>query len=124
MADNYPALTPSFRQYNIGAYPVTTEKNYGMVPVRFLHGSLRSLISLDLVYENLTQIEVGSIRDHYRDAKAGLFSFQLPSDVWAGHSLASNITSTTTRWKYSSQPEEIQKTGGYVDITVSLLSVI
>jgi hypothetical protein len=123
MADNYPELTPNFRQYNIGSYPVTTDKNYGMVPVRFLHGSIRSAITLDLIYENLTQIEIDLIRDHYRDAKGSFFFFQLPSAIWAGHSLSSNIALLDTLWKYSSQPEESQKTGGYVDVTVSLISV-
>lgn len=119
----FPARTPVGRRYSFGQYPITTESVFGQPSVRFLHGLDARALSLELSYENLTQTEVASIRNHYRSMRGGYRSFQLPAAVWAGHSSTSNIVPTTGRWKYAAQPEEVQKRGGYVDVTVSLVSV-
>jgi hypothetical protein len=120
---DFPSLAPVARRYGLGVYPVTIETGWGGGNVRFLHGTTRHGISMELSYENLTQAETKLIRDHYRLQDGGHQSFLLPSTVWAGQSDVTNIAPTGTRWKYASVPEETHKSGGYVDITVSLLSV-
>ena len=120
---DFPALTPVSRRYSAGTYPMTIESGFGGGGIRFIHSTVKSGVELELGYENLTQSEVKLIRDHYRFREGGYQSFLLPNAVWAGHSTATNIAATGTRWKYASVPEETQKSGGYVDISVSLISV-
>jgi hypothetical protein len=88
--------------------------------IKFLHSDLKNSAVLALTYENLTQTEMASIRDHYRGQQGTAVSFLLPDEIWAGQSSVANIVPDGTRWKYVSPPEETQKTAGYVDVTVSL----
>ncbi len=123
MAD-FPALAPASRRYSMGIFPVTTETGFGGGSIRFLHGSTSSGHTLELGYSNLTQAEAKLIRDHYRGQQGGYLSFSLSTEAWAGHTSATDLVPTTTKWKYAAAPEESQKIGGYVDLTVSLVSVI
>lgn len=108
----------------MGIFPVTTETGFGGGSIRFIHGSVSSGHTLELQYSNLTQSEAELIREHYRLRQGGYNSFLLSAEAWAGHTSATDLVPTTTRWKYAAAPEEVQKIGGYVDITVSLVSVI
>jgi hypothetical protein len=121
---DFPAIEPASRSYGAGRYPITAAVGLGGGNVYFLHSSTKSGIELELGYENLTQAEAKLIRDHYRLREGGYQSFLLPSTIWAGHSSATNIAAAETRWKYARIPEETQKTAGYVDVTISLISVI
>lgn len=120
---NFPSLRPATRQFSFGEYPVSMQTGFGGGTVRFLHGIGRSAVVMELTYQNLTQAEAKLIRDHYRIRQGSHQDFLLPDALWAGHSGPANIVPGLTRWKYGSQPEETQKRGGYVDLTVSLISV-
>jgi hypothetical protein len=120
---NFPSLRPATRQFSFGEYPVSMQTGFGGGTVRFLHGIGRSAVVMELTYQNLAQAEAKLIRDHYRIRQGSHQDFLLPDALWAGHSGPANIVPRTTRWKYGSQPEETQKRGGYVDLTVSLISV-
>lgn len=116
----FPTLEPVTRRRSLGVYPVTTEPG----GVRFLHGVVPSAQSLELVYESLTQAQAKLIRDHYRTQDGGFLAFTLPSIINAGNTLPIAGTEYLVLWKYAAQPEEQQKRGGYVDLTVSLVAVI
>lgn len=120
----FPALQPVSRRYSMGLYPVTTETGFGGGNVRFLHGSIASGHSLELGFENLTQTEAGSIRTHYRGQDGSHQAFALSTQAWAGHSSMTDLVPSTTLWCYASPPEETHKSGGFVDMSVSLRSVI
>jgi hypothetical protein len=120
---NFPSLRPATRQFSFGEYPVSMQTGFGGGTVRFLHGIGRSAVVMELTFQNLTQAEAKLIRDHYRIRQGSHQDFLLPDALWAGHSGTANIVPRLTRWKYGSQPEETQKRGGYVDLTVSLISV-
>lgn len=121
---DFPAIEPASRRYSAGTYPITVQSDLRGGGFRFLHSAIKSGIELELGYENLTQAEAKQIRDHYRLRDGGHQSFLLPGAIWAGHSSATNIASATLRWKYASVPEETQKSGGYVDLSISLISVL
>lgn len=108
----------------MGAFPVTVEKGFGGGNTRFLHGSVSSGHTLELGFENLTEAEATQIREHYIGQNGGHVAFSLSSNAWAGHSSMTDLVPSTTQWKYSGPPEETHKSAGYVDMTVSLLSVI
>jgi hypothetical protein len=120
----FPALSPSSRRYDLGIFPVTVEPSFAGGSVRFLHGRRSSGHTLELQYENLTQTESALIRDHYRGQQNGLLAFLLSAEVWAGNPFLPWIGVTAVVWKYAAPPEENQKSGGYVDMTVSLVSTI
>lgn len=116
----FPTLEPVTRRRSLGVYQVTTEAG----GIRFLHGRVPSGQTLELVYENLTQAEAKLIRDHYRTQQGSFLGFTLPAIVNAGNTLPIAGTQYQVRWKYAASPEETQKRGGYVDLTVSLLAAI
>ena len=116
----FPALPPVGRSYSFGRFPLTTQSGLGGNQIKFLHSQDKSGVAMTLTYENLTQVEMASIRDHYRGRQGTFLCFLLPDEIWAGHSSVSNIVPVGTTWKYVSPPEETQKTAGYVDVTVSL----
>jgi len=116
----FPALAPVGRRYSFGTVPVTVEPG----GVRFLHDTQRSGCSLELQYEDLTQAEIELIRNHYRGQDGTHGSFELSSEAWAGHTSMTDLVPAGTRWVYTGPPEEEQRRGGFVDVGVSLRSVI
>ena len=108
----------------MGVYPLTEERGFGGGSVRFLHGSTASAHTLELGFEGLSQAESRLLRDHYRGQQGGYLPFSLSTDVWAGHSSMTDLVSSTTYWVYAQPPEESHKSGGLVDVTVQLQSVI
>ena len=120
---DFPALRPAVRNYNLGAYPVTTRTGFGGGSVRFSHGATASDHTLELGFEDLTQDEAKLLRDHYRVQQGGYVPFSLSADAWAGHSSFTDLVPSTTLWVYSQPPEETHKSGGLVDVTVQLTSV-
>lgn len=120
----FPALRPATRRYSMGVFPVTTETGFGGGNIRFLHGATSSGHALELGFENLTQSEAGLIRTHYRGQDGSHIAFALSADAWAGHSSMTDLVPATTLWRYSGPPEETHKRGGYIDLTITLTSVI
>jgi hypothetical protein len=121
---SFPAVRPSKRRYGFGLFPVATETGFGGGSVRFLHGTSRYGIELELGYEYLSEVEAQLIRDHYRSRDGGHRSFMLPNLIWAGHSDPANIVPLGTSWVYASEPEETHRSGLLFDVSVKLLQVI
>ena len=119
----FPALKPATRRYSMGIYPVTEERGFGGGSVRFSHGNVASGHTLELGFIALTAAQAKLIRDHYRTQQGGYITFALSPEAWAGHASATDLVPTSTNWRYASPIEESHRTGGYVDVAVSLLSV-
>lgn len=119
----FPALKPATRRYSMGVFPVTEERGFGGGSIRFRHGSTAYGHNLELGFTALTQAEAKLIRDHYRTQQGGYISFPLSSQAWAGHTSFSDLVPTTTYWRYTAPPEEVHMDGGYVSMSVALLSV-
>jgi hypothetical protein len=120
---NFPSLRPRSRSYSFGRYAVTTEST-SAGSVRFLHGPTSANHELQLGFINLTQAEARLIRNHYRLQNAGHEPFQLSALAWAGHSNFYDLIPVTTFWRYVTEPEEVQKNGGFIDVSVQLAAVI
>lgn len=119
---NFPALEPKNRHYSLGDYSITERETYNAPPVLFRHSSSATGHVMTLAYEDLTESDMLLIRTHYRGQNGSYRSFQLPATVWAGHSDTQDIVSSASYWRYSAEPEEIQK-GLYYDVSVELLLV-
>ena len=120
----FPALRPTSRRYSMGAYPVTTRTGFGGGSVRFSHGDTPSGHTLELGFEDLSQAEAKLLRDHYRAQQGGFLPFSLSADACAGHTDATDLVPSSTYWAYAQPPEETHKSGGLVDVSIQLESVI
>ncbi len=120
----FPALRPASRRYAFAAFPTTQETGFAGGSVRFLHGDTSSGLPLELGFELLTQAEAKLLRDHYRGQQGGFLPFSLSTEAWAGHNDLSTLAPSTTQWVYANPPEESHRSGGLVDMTVQLISVL
>ena len=120
----YPAIIPSTRRYGLGLFPVTVETGFGGGSVRFLHGSRRYGIQLELGYEYLSEAEAQDLRDHYRGQDGGHRPFLLPNVIWNGHSNPTNIVPLGTSWVYAAATPEDHQSGLLFNGSVQLLQVI
>lgn len=120
---SFPALKPATRRYSMGVFPVTEERGFGGGSIRFRHGNTAYGHNLELGFTALTAAQAKLIRDHYRNQQGGYISFQLSGEAWAGHTSFVDLVPATTYWRYSAPPEETHMDGGYVDMSVALLSV-
>lgn len=118
----FPSLEPATRAYDFGVYPITEQPTVSSSPIRFRHSTTARNHQLTISYENLTDAEAALIRTHYQGQGGGYRSFLLPSIIWQGHSAATNIVPSGTLWRYIEQPEEEHRKGGFVDVTVTLMS--
>ncbi len=92
--------------------------------MRFLHGPISTSHQLRLGFLNLRQFEARQIRNHYRVQNAGQVPFALSTLAWAGHTNFNDLVPSTTLWRYVDEPQEAQKNGGFIDVTVQLTAVI
>lgn len=120
----FPALRPASRRYSLGLFPISQERGFGGGSVRFKHGATSSDHDLELGFQLLTQAEAKLLRDHYRTQQGGYLPFALSPEAWAGHTSQTDLVPTTTLWVYAQQPEETHRSGGWVDVSVRLASVI
>lgn len=120
----FPALVPSTRSYGFGLFPVTMQPTLGSGPVRFLHGTTRHGVQLQLGYEYISQAERDLLLDHYRGQDGGHRSFMLPNVIWAGHSAPDNIVPLGTAWIYVAEPDIEERSGLIYNAAVQLLQVI
>lgn len=120
----FPALRPATRQYSMGQFPVTTEIGFGGGNIRFLHGTSSSGHTLELGFIYLQESEAKLIRDHYRGQNGSHVAFALSAEAWAGHTSMTDLVPVTTLWRYADAPQETHRDAGFMDVTVSLVSVI
>lgn len=120
---NFPSLRPASRRYSFGIFPVSEEVGFGGGSIRFLHASTSSGHSLELGFQLLTQAQAKLLRDHYREQQGGFIPFSLSAEAWAGHTSQTDLVPSTTRWRYAAPPEETHRSGGWVDLSVQLISL-
>ena len=116
----YPAVVPARRRYNLGNYAMTREDNLSGGAIKFLHSDYSHALGMTLEYQYLTQLEMRSIRDHYRSQDGTMVPFVLPDEIWAGHSSVTNLVPVGTCWRYQGPPVEDQLSGGLVNVSVPL----
>lgn len=120
----FPALAPTSRRYTFGVVPVTEEPSLSGGAVRFLHGSDRTNVQLELGYDYITADQAKLLRDHYRDNQGGLGSFSLSAAAWAGHTSQYDLLPSGTLWCWADPPTEEQLSGGLVKVSCKLRSVL
>jgi hypothetical protein len=116
----FPAIEPTERGYDFGAFPMEVATGWAAGEVRFRTGSNALTVSglaLVLKFTDLSQAESQQILDHYAFQKGGATTFTLPGIIWAGHNAA---IAPDARYRYLERPTEDSRHGGLVDLTVTL----
>jgi hypothetical protein len=116
----FPDLEPATRAYGFGLFPLTEQPSLSAGIVRFRHSDIPQNYQLTLGYTALTDAEASLIRQHFQGQGGGYRSFLLPAIIWKGHSFTGNIVPTGTLWRYIEAPTEEHRSGGYVNLTVTL----
>jgi hypothetical protein len=121
---SFPAIEPFQRRFSLGALPVAQLQTSTGVSIRFRIGTDATAFSLQLDYIHLSAAEAKQIRDHYNAKQGSLIFFLLPSIIWSGHGSNSLVAPFGTEWRYAAPPEETQRKGGLVNVSVQLASIL
>lgn len=119
----FPPLEPEERSYSLASYPVAVQSAWSGGPIRFRHGTTPTGYSLRLGYQLLDATEAAMIRSHYRQQRGALLPFTLAPIIWADHGDTTGPADPAGLWRYASPPEESHRSGGLVDLSITLQSV-
>lgn len=117
----FPAIEPLNRSYGLGAHPMAVAGFSSSDEVRFLQGATSSGLPLSLEFVALTTSEATEIHDHYLGQRQHQ-PFTIPAALWRTHSSQFNAVPAASIWRYAGPPQESPRSGGLVDVTVSLVS--
>ena len=126
MAD-FPALTPTARNFQLGQYPVKTYRAMSGATLRRSFGNRAFGHTLDLQFDNVPEATVNTIIDHYNTQGGGTIGFALPATVFAGYSAdlrnrAQNPTGI--EWLYAEPPSVSSVLRDRSSVTVKLIGEI
>jgi hypothetical protein len=126
MAD-FPALTPTARNFQLGQYPVKTYRAMSGATLRRSFGNRPFGHTLDLQFDNVPEATVNTIIDHYNTQGGGTEGFRLPRQVFAGYSSelrgrAQNPTGI--EWLYAEPPAISSVLKDRSTVTVKLVGEI
>ena len=124
MAD-FPAIEPTGRAYDFGSYAMSATGSLSGASVRFNHSTTMIGARLTLTFADMPDVELETLRDHFRGQDGGVVSFRLPAIIWQGHTDPEFLAPATDRWKYDGEIDEGEaRPGGFYDlVTVPLRHV-
>ena len=118
----FPSLTPTSREFAPGDWPIKRFSSQSGSEIRILYGNQRTNAKLGLGYDNISDTEAQQFLTDY-DAQLGtLRTFDLPTEVAAGTSVAMGAPAGT-KWCYESEPRVRSVRPGISSVTVSLVAV-
>ena len=124
MAERFPSIKPSQREFVAGAFPIKTYRSLSGVSVRRSFGNKPSGHQLRLVFANVRDSVLNEILKHYDDTSGGFERFSLPSAIFAGMNTAAQNKMQEPdgiRWEYASPPTVQSVFNGISTITVDLI---
>jgi hypothetical protein len=119
----FPALEPSDRSFDLGAFPVVQVARHGSSPQRFLQGNAAFGQQLNLSYAEISDAEAQLIRDHYAAQSGEVVGFLLPSIIWQGHTSITILLPFDGLFCYLGEPQEQALDNGKVTIKVKLEAI-
>jgi hypothetical protein len=126
MAD-FPALTPTARNFQLGQFPVKTYRALSGVTIRRSFGNRPFGHTLKLEFQNVPEATVNTIIDHYNTQSGGTEGFRLPPRVFAGYSAGLRNRAqdpTGNEWLYAEPPVIKSVLRDRSSVTVNLISEI
>ena len=117
----FPSIEPTGRSYGLGAHPVEAAMFSSSDEVRFLQGSTSTGVPMALEFRALSTGDATAIRDHYLGQHEHL-AFTIPAALWRTHASQTDVVPASQFWRYAGPPQESPRSGGLVDVAVSLIS--
>jgi hypothetical protein len=114
----FPDLEPNSVIYDLGGLNVSAEETQNGAPVLFRHSLRQSNYRITLTYTNLTQTQVGLIRQHYIDSAGSHRTFTVAPALWNG----GDVMPADGLYRYGAKPEEVQR-GVFTDMTIELATL-
>ena len=126
MAD-FPRLTPTARNFQLGQFPVKTYRALSGVTIRRSFGNRPFGHTLELEFQNVPEATVNTIIDHYNTQSGNTEGFRLPPRVFAGYSASLRNRAQNpagNEWLYAEPPVIKSVLRDRSSITVNLISEI
>ena len=132
MADPFPNIVPSSRQFTMGEIPTATYQSLSGAVFRRAYGNRQTGHSLRLEFKNIgdrNAIKTNSgtayqIVSHYNSCKGTLESFSIPDRIFSGmnNDLEGLIQApANVKWRYAAPPQVQSIKPGVSTVLVSLV---
>jgi hypothetical protein len=125
---SFPSYAPSQRSFKPGIYPQRTYRSLSGVVTKRTFGNMPSQSALDLSFDNVDDVTVAAIIEHYKLQTATNRRFNVSSTTMGGISSSllalANGSADNLRWEYNGPPEVQSVRPGRSSVTVSLLGEI
>lgn len=119
----FPSIEPLERSYGLGAHVIGAADFPNADQTRFLHSSVAVDVPIALEFRALSTSDATAIRDHYLSQKEHQ-PFTIPAQLWRTHSSATDVVPAAQLYRYAEPPQESPRSGGLVDVSVSLITVL
>lgn len=122
---SFPALRPTSRNFTPGDYPVKAYNSQSGAEVRILYGDTRSKMTLELGYDNISDVQAEQFLTHYEETKGTYGTFAIDSTTkagWTGSDTAID-SGTINRWRYADTPQLTAIKPGRSSVKVNLIGV-
>ena len=122
---DYPTLVPSQRRFDPGNYPVKSFQAINGVEHRLLYGSVRTQMTLNLQYQNISDKDAASFLKHFDQQKGTLIGFNLSvsdTEVKGGYKGKDvfPMWANGGKWRYDSPPKLTSVRPGISTVSVVL----
>lgn len=119
----FPEIAPSARTWTPGSQPLQTVTTLSGYESRVLLGPDPVGTTLVVSFQNLQEVLLLQITDHYALARGSFETFQLPAAIFAGMNDYSSVTPVNRSWRYASAPTIDWVAPGIGNASVSFVAV-
>lgn len=125
MTTAFPALVPTSRAFDPGNYAVKAFQAINGVEHRLLYGSVRTQMTLQLQYENISDTDAASFMKHFDEMKGtflGFFLLVADTEVKGGYTGSSefDLNANGGQWRYDAPPKMTSVRPGISSVSVTL----
>jgi len=100
----FPSLVPSVRTYTPGGVPRSLQTSLTGEVTGFRGGNRRIQQTLSLSFEQRTEADVTTIRNHYDNQYGSFDIFFLSAEIWSGYTTPPVPLLSDYAWRYTGAP--------------------
>tara|TARA_B100000212_G_C27381973_1_gene537498 strand:- start:2659 stop:3165 length:507 start_codon:yes stop_codon:yes gene_type:complete len=119
----FPSIVPTTRLYTPGDFPSAIQQSSNGTTTGFRRGNRRINQTLQLSFDNLTESQVTSIRDHYDGQNGSFERFFLSSSTWSGYNSPPVALVSDFAWLYATPPTISDGITSKWNVEIELISV-
>lgn len=128
----FPNLVPSERSFGAGDWPVKNFRTQAGTETRILYGNRRTGMTMDLSYNNISDVNAELFLDHYNEMLGTYTTFLLEDAAtgigtrtgWKGNYDALDASTAGNRWRYAEPPSVQSIKPGISNVSVKLIAVL